>query len=245
MLSSRGAQVLCGGAGCARVWPGVNLTLIPTLLGASADDDGFVWLTPSACDKCICTRLSLVTEEESPSVSHQELYLSGNFDPLGGGESVQYLPAGGVLLEERDVKDNLLFILGLKCGGHGLAWTTAPARGVANVWWRGGEAPCSADTRASSATTTLIIIVTRANRSPHYLLLLPTLFSTNIFSCLGYSPPKMAYGYDYSQGMSEAERKLEALTQQIEEEMEKQEQEGEYYGLLEAWIGKRVKLISV
>ncbi|CAL4073272.1 unnamed protein product, partial [Meganyctiphanes norvegica] len=32
-------------------------------------------------------------------------------------------------------------------------------------------------------------------------------------------------------GMSEAERKLEALTQQIEEEMEKQEQEGEYYGV--------------
>ncbi|MPC83794.1 hypothetical protein E2C01_078510 [Portunus trituberculatus] len=31
-------------------------------------------------------------------------------------------------------------------------------------------------------------------------------------------------------GMSEAERKLEALTQQIEEEMEKKEQEGEYYG---------------
>ncbi|KAK8724381.1 hypothetical protein OTU49_011368, partial [Cherax quadricarinatus] len=41
----------------------------------------------------------------------------------------------------------------------------------------------------------------------------------------------MAYGYNYSQGMSEAERKLEALTQQIEEEMEKQEQEGEYYGV--------------
>lgn len=34
-----------------------------------------------------------------------------------------------------------------------------------------------------------------------------------------------------SMGMSEAERKLEALTQQIEEEMEKQEQEGEYYGI--------------
>ncbi|XP_063596000.1 LIM domain-containing protein jub-like isoform X1 [Penaeus indicus] len=41
----------------------------------------------------------------------------------------------------------------------------------------------------------------------------------------------MAYGYNYGQGMSEAERKLEALTQQIEEEMEKQEQEGEYYGI--------------
>ena len=33
-----------------------------------------------------------------------------------------------------------------------------------------------------------------------------------------------------SQGMSEAERKLEALTQQIEAEMEKKEQEGDYYG---------------
>jgi len=32
------------------------------------------------------------------------------------------------------------------------------------------------------------------------------------------------------QGMSEAERKLEALTQQIEAEMERKEQEGEYYG---------------
>ena len=30
--------------------------------------------------------------------------------------------------------------------------------------------------------------------------------------------------------MSEAEKKVEALMQQIEEEMEKKEQEGEYYG---------------
>ncbi|XP_076043339.1 uncharacterized protein LOC143026585 [Oratosquilla oratoria] len=34
-----------------------------------------------------------------------------------------------------------------------------------------------------------------------------------------------------STGMSEAERKVAALTQQIEEEMEKQEQEGEYFGV--------------
>ena len=36
----------------------------------------------------------------------------------------------------------------------------------------------------------------------------------------------------FLQGMSEAERKLEALTQQIEAEMEKREQEGDYYGKL-------------
>lgn len=35
---------------------------------------------------------------------------------------------------------------------------------------------------------------------------------------------------DFSQGPTEAERKIEELTRQLEEEMEKQEEEGEYFG---------------
>jgi len=34
------------------------------------------------------------------------------------------------------------------------------------------------------------------------------------------------------QGPTEAERKIEELTRQLEEEMEKQEEEGEYFGKL-------------
>lgn len=34
----------------------------------------------------------------------------------------------------------------------------------------------------------------------------------------------------YLQGPTEAERKIEELTRQLEEEMEKQEEEGEYFG---------------
>lgn len=34
----------------------------------------------------------------------------------------------------------------------------------------------------------------------------------------------------FSQGPTEAERKIEELTRQLEEEMEKQEEEGEYFG---------------
>ena len=35
-----------------------------------------------------------------------------------------------------------------------------------------------------------------------------------------------------TQGPTEAERKIEELTRQLEEEMEKQEEEGEYFGKL-------------
>ncbi|XP_018026962.1 LIM domain-containing protein jub isoform X3 [Hyalella azteca] len=50
----------------------------------------------------------------------------------------------------------------------------------------------------------------------------------------------MAFRHSYSKGMSEAERKLEALTQQIEAEMEKREQEGDYYGVCHT-CGEKVR----
>lgn len=44
----------------------------------------------------------------------------------------------------------------------------------------------------------------------------------------------------FLQGPTEAERKIEELTRQLEEEMEKQEEEGEYFGKEQSCVGQLV-----
>lgn len=52
-------------------------------------------------------------------------------------------------------------------------------------------------------------------------------FPFKIFSVIANTRIKMSL---FLQGPTEAERKIEELTRQLEEEMEKQEEEGEYFG---------------